>query len=147
MTPQALQDYFHEHIPLSKAMAVQVVTATPQTVRLRAPLAPNTNHHGTVFGGSASAVAVLAAWGLLHVAMEDAGIKADLVVQKSSMSYERPIAGEFTADAVAPDSEKWKRFVAMLLKYKRARINIGAVLNCSGEKTGEFEGDFVAVIL
>jgi thioesterase domain-containing protein len=147
MTPQALQEYFHEHIPLSKAMAVEVEIATPQTVRLVAPLAPNANHHGTVFGGSVSAVAVLSAWGLLHVAMLDAGIKADLVVQKSSMSYELPITGEFTADAVAPAPEKWQRFVAMLLKYKRARISIGAVLTCAGQKTGEFEGDFVAVRL
>lgn len=147
MTPQALQDYFHEHIPLSKAMDVKVGGASPQVVRLVAPLAPNTNHHGTVFGGSASAVAVLAAWGLLHVAMLDAGIKADLVVQKSSMSYELPITDEFSAEAVAPAPEKWQRFVAMLQKYKRARISIGAVLKCAGQKTGEFEGDFVAVVL
>jgi thioesterase domain-containing protein len=146
MTPQALQDYFHEHIPLSKAMAVEVETATPQLVRLAAPLAPNSNHHGTVFGGSASAVAVLSAWGLLHVAMLDAGIKADLVVQKSSMSYELPITGTFTAEAVAPAPEKWQRFVAMLLKYKRARLSIPSILNCGGQKVGEFEGDFVAVI-
>jgi thioesterase domain-containing protein len=147
MTPQALQDYFHDHIPLSKAMAVEVETATPQIVRLAAPLAPNSNHHGTVFGGSASAVAVLSAWGLLHVAMVDAGIKADLVVQKSSMSYALPITGKFTAEAVAPAPEKWQRFLATLLKYKRARISVRAVLNCEGRQVGEFEGDFVAVIV
>jgi thioesterase domain-containing protein len=147
MTPQALQNYFHDHIPLSKAMGVEIETATPQIVRLAAPLAPNSNHHGTVFGGSASAVAVLSAWGLLHVAMLDAGIKADLVVQKSSMSYALPIKGEFTAEAIAPAPEKWQRFLATLLKYKRARISVRSVLNCEGRQVGEFEGDFVAVIL
>lgn len=146
MTPQALQDYFHVHIPLSKAMAVEVETATPRIVRLVAPLAPNTNHHGTVFGGSASAIAVLSAWGLLHVAMLDADIKADIVVQKSSMNYELPITGEFTAEAVAPAPEKWQRFLAMLLKHKRARIGIRSVLECKGQKVVEFEGDFVAII-
>ena len=128
-------------------MAVKVETATPQVVRLGAPLAPNTNHHGTVFGGSASAVAVLSAWGLLHVAMVDANIEADIVVQKSSMSYELPITAEFTAEAVAPAPEKWQRFLAMLLKYKRARISIRSVLDCKGQKVGEFEGDFVASII
>ena len=127
-------------------MAVEVEVATPQIVRLAAPLAPNSNHHGTVFGGSASAVAVLSAWGLLHVAMVDANIRADLVVQKSSMSYALPITGKFTAEAVAPATEKWQRFLATLLKYRRARITIGAVLNCEGRQVGEFEGDFVAVI-
>ena len=128
-------------------MAVEVEVATPQVVRLVAPLAPNTNHHGTVFGGSASAVAVLSAWGLLHVAMTDANIKADLVVQKSSMSYELPITGEFSAEATPPAPEKWQRFLAALLKYKRARINISSIVNCDGKKVGEFEGDFVASIL
>lgn len=146
MTPQALQEYFHNHIPLSKAMAVAVETATPQVVRLVAPLTPNTNHHGTVFGGSASAVAVLSAWGLLHVAMVEANINADLVVQKSSMSYELPITGEFTAETLALAPDKWQRFLAMLLKYKRARIGIRSVLKCNGQKVGEFEGDFVAII-
>jgi thioesterase domain-containing protein len=146
MTPQALQEYFHDHIPLSKAMAVEVEAATPQVVRLAAPLAPNTNHHGTVFGGSASAVAVLSAWGLLHVALVEADIKADLVVQKSSMSYELPITGKFTSESVAPVPEKWQRFLATLLKYKRARISIRSILNCDEIKVGEFEGDFVAII-
>jgi thioesterase domain-containing protein len=146
MTPQALQEYFHKHIPLSKAMAVEVEIATPHVVRLKAPLAPNTNHHGTVFGGSAAAVAVLSAWGLLHVAMLNANIKADLVVQKSGMSYELPITGEFTSESFAPAPEKWQRFLAMLSKYKRARISIRSELMCNGQKVGEFEGDFVAAM-
>ncbi len=127
-------------------MAVAVVAATPQVVRLTAPLAPNTNHHGTVFGGSASAVAVLAAWGLLHVALADASINADLVVQNSNMSYELPITGEFSAEAIAPAPEKWQRFTATLMKYRRARISIGAVLKCDELKVGGFEGEFVAVL-
>jgi thioesterase domain-containing protein len=147
MQPQALQEYFHGHIPLSKAMAVEVEVATPQVVRLFAPLAPNTNHHGTVFGGSASAVAVLSAWGLLHVAMTEANIKADLVVQKSSMNYQLPITGEFSAEASPPAPEKWQRFLATLNKHKRARINIRSILHCEGNIVGEFEGDFVASIL
>jgi thioesterase domain-containing protein len=147
MTPQALQEYFHDHIPLSKAMAVKVEAATPQVVRLVAPLAPNTNHHGTVFGGSASAVAILSAWGLLHVALVDAAIEADLVVQKSSMSYELPITGKFTSESMAPVPEKWQRFLTTLSKYKRARISIRSILNCDGKKVGEFDGDFVAIIL
>ena len=128
-------------------MAVEVRTASPQGVRLSAPLAPNSNHHGTVFGGSASAVAVLSAWGLLHVAMLDAGVKANLVVQTSSMNYDLPITGEFTAEAAAPAPEKWQRFLSTLLKYKRARISIHSVLDCAGQKAGEFDGDFVASMI
>jgi thioesterase domain-containing protein len=144
---QALQDYLYAHIPLSKAMAVEVRTATPQGVLLSAPLAPNINHRDTVFGGSASTLAILSAWALLHVSMLDANIKARLVIQKNSMSYDLPMPGEFSAEAAAPAPEKWQRFLATLNKHKRARISISSILHCEGKKVGEFEGDFVANIL
>lgn len=66
MNPADLEHYLHDHIPLSKAMAVSVASVAPHEVVLRAPLAPNINHRDTVFGGSASAVAILAAWSLLN---------------------------------------------------------------------------------
>ena len=67
MTPSELQTYLHQHIPLSQAMQVTVVEASLQQVVLTVPLAPNINHRETVFGGSASAVANLAAWSMLHL--------------------------------------------------------------------------------
>ena len=100
-----------------------------------------------MFGGSASAVAILSAWALLHVSLLDANIKARLVIQKNSMSYDLPMPGDFSAEATAPAPEKWQRFLATLLKHKRARISIRSVLNCEGQQVGEFEGDFVAIIL
>jgi thioesterase domain-containing protein len=59
-----LEHYLHQHNPLSRAMGVEVVMADWHAVTLRAPLAPTINHRKTVFGGSASAVAILAAWAL-----------------------------------------------------------------------------------
>jgi thioesterase domain-containing protein len=88
VTPAELEAYLHEHIPLSHAMQVAVVELGPDTVVLRAPLAPNINHRETVFGGSASAVAILAAWSLLHTRLTSAGISARLVIQRNTMSYD-----------------------------------------------------------
>jgi thioesterase domain-containing protein len=65
-----IKTYLYEHIPLSKAMEVDVVDASVDKVVLRAPLAPNINHRATVFGGSASALAILAAWTLLYVRLQ-----------------------------------------------------------------------------
>jgi thioesterase domain-containing protein len=147
ITPQALQDYLYAHIPLSKAMAVEVRTASPQGVLLAAPLAPNINHRDTVFGGSASAVAILSAWALLHVSLLEANIKARLVIQKNSMSYDLPMPTDFTAEAAAPEPKNWQRFLATLQKRKRARISVQSVLICEGQPVGKFEGDFVAIII
>src|SRR4051812_8071949 len=87
MTASELEDYLHSHIPLSAAMQVAVDTVDVHGVVLRAPLAPNINHRDTVFGGSASAVAILAAWSLLHTRMRQEGIAARLVIQANTMDY------------------------------------------------------------
>jgi len=44
VTPLELERYLHEHIPLSRAMQVSVVSVQPESVVLSAPLAPNINH-------------------------------------------------------------------------------------------------------
>lgn len=53
-----LQTSLYERIPLSRATGVTVLQAEPTGVILGAPLAPDVNHSGIVFGGSAAAVAV-----------------------------------------------------------------------------------------
>jgi len=63
------------------------------------------------------------------------------------MSYDLPMPTDFTAEAAAPAPEKWQRFLATLTKHKRARISIHSVLKCEGQQVGEFEGDFVAIII
>src|ERR1700754_5153414 len=97
MTADALQRYLHGYIPLSAAMQVSVLAVDAAGVTLHAPLAPNINHRETVFGGSASAVAILAAWSLLHTRMLADGVSARLVIQSNAMDYLLPIAGDFTA--------------------------------------------------
>ncbi len=91
MDTRELQQYLHEHIPLSKAMGVEVLAATPESAKLSAPLAPNINHRDTVFGGSAAALASLSAWSLLHIRLRQEGIGSRIVIQKSALDYERPI--------------------------------------------------------
>jgi len=126
-------------------MGVEVAQASGERVELAAPFAPNINHLETVFGGSASAVAILAAWTLLHVRLKEAGISSHVVIQQNSMKYERPMTGDFTAISTFADSATWERFLHTLERKHRARITIAAQLLCRGETTGELEGDFVAL--
>ncbi len=140
-----LQEYLYAHIPLSKAMGVEVISATTADVTLSAPLLPNINHSDTVFGGSASAVALLSAGGLLHVRLSAQGLASRVVVQRNTMSYEQPITAAFTATAAAPDPQKWGRFLATLQRHRRARIVVHSVLFCNGARVGGLEGEFVAL--
>lgn len=75
-----LKRYLYTNIPLSEAMKVSVETATTDSVVLSAPLEPNINHKSTVFGGSASAVAILAAWSLVHLRLEREGHHSEIVI-------------------------------------------------------------------
>jgi len=143
-TRRELERYLHEHIPLSRAMAVTVVAATPQEVCLAAPLGPNINHRDTVFGGSAAALAMLAAWSLLHVRLRAEGRAARLVIQRNTMEYERPIPGDFTARATLAEPDRWSQFSAMLARRGKARIAVTAVLEHAGQAAGRLHGEFVA---
>jgi thioesterase domain-containing protein len=145
MTPRELETYLHEHIPLSKAMAVSVVELSPERARLRAPLAPNINHRDTVFGGSASALAILACWSLLLGRMRSAGVDARLVIQRNTTTYLLPIAGEFSATATLASPEAWAVFERTLARKRRARIAVSAVLEYEGRTACHFEGEFVAL--
>lgn len=144
MNRRDLESYLHEHIPLSKAMAVAVVEASPQRVVLTAPLAPNINHRETVFGGSASAVAILAAWSVLHVRLSAAGLGSRLVIQRNTVDYLAPMAGTFTAVAEEPADAAWQPFARMLKRKGVARIVQASVLQCDGQSTGALQGEFVA---
>lgn len=145
MNSAEIQSYLHGHIPLSAAMQVQVEIATEEQVVLGAPLAPNINHRETVFGGSASALAILSAWSLLHVKLSAGGYKTRLVIQRNSMSYEQAILGYFTARAESPPTEQWGAFRRMLERKGRARISVSSTLLFEGQEVGHFEGEFVAL--
>jgi thioesterase domain-containing protein len=141
----ALQSYLHTNIPLSAVMGVQVKAASPQAVLLWAPLAPNINHHQSVFGGSGAVLATLAAWTLLHVRLVHEQLDSQLVIQRSSMEYDRPIRGDFEAACRFGDEPAWHRFRTMLGKRGRARMTLNAYLLCGGVEMASFVGDFVAL--
>jgi len=103
-----LQAYLATHIPLSTAMQVHVAIAEDNHIELRAPLAPNVNHRGTVFGGSIASLATLACWSLLWVRTRDWEPAPHLVVRRSKIDYDHPAQGEFRAIARIPPEMDWE---------------------------------------
>jgi thioesterase domain-containing protein len=142
-----LQQFLRDRIPLSTAMAIEVVAAAPDGVTLKAPLEPNINHRDTVFGGSAAAVAILSAWGLLFVRLRGDHPNATIVIQRHTMRHLRPITGAFTASSFLPEPDAWEKFVATYRRKKLARISVRASLRCAGEQVGELDAAFVALEL
>lgn len=145
MTPSELEAYLHEHIPLSAAMGVRVEEAAPGAIALWAPIAPNINHRGTVFGGSAASLATLAAWSLVHTRLAAGGVDARLVIQRGAIDYLKPLEGDFTARCAIADESAWSRFAAALARKGKARIAMTADLHCGGLHAATFTGAFVAL--
>lgn len=144
MLPVELENYIHGHIPLSRAMGVSVVSVEDEALTLQAPLGPNINHRQSVFGGSASALAILAGWALLHVRLRAEGLANRLVIQRNIMEYQRPILGPFSARATLEHPDRWKQFTAMLERKGKGRVTVSAVLEQTDQVVGRFTGEFVA---
>lgn len=142
-----VQAYLHRNIPLSAVMGVTVHACDDTGVTLRAPLAPNINHHATVFGGSASAVAILAGWTYLFFTLRRAGLNSGLVIQRNTIDYLAPITGDFEARCPALPASVYDRFFRTLQRHGRARIEACSTLERDGNVLAQFRGDYVAVRL
>ncbi len=145
MSPSELQTYLHTHIPLSKAMEVKVVQATPDIIELRAPLAPNINHRGTAFGGSISTLATLACWSLLRVRTDGMQPAPHLVVRRNSVEYNAPVIGELRAIVRFPDDADWGGFLAAYASKGRARVKLDAEVLAGDVVAARLHGEFVAM--
>lgn len=145
MSPNDLQAYLHAHIPLSRSMEVSVLECSPAGVLFQAPLAPNINHRDTLFGGSASAIAILAAWAALFLRLRADGLSGRLVIQRNQMEYLEPIDGTCQAVARAPDDAAWQPLVRMLARRGVARITQPSELVYQGRVCGRLTGEFVVL--
>ncbi len=146
MDKSELEEHLRRQIPLSAAMEIAVREAAANSIVLSAPLKPNINHMQTVFGGSAPALAILAAWSLVHVRLADEGFKCAVVIQSNHMDYDRPIAGCFTAVSFLSDGSDWPNFMRTLRRRRLARIEVQSVLRHEDAVAGRFTGRFVAFL-
>lgn len=140
-----MEAYLHDHIPLTRAMGVAVEAAGAEGVVLSAPLEPNLNHRDTVFGGSASALAILSGWTLVHLRLRDEGLHPRIVIQRNEMEYLRPIEDRFTATCTAPAPEAWDRLLRTLKGRGMGRVEVRATLECGEVEVGRFSGQYVAL--
>jgi thioesterase domain-containing protein len=145
MTPDQLEQYLHEKIPVSAAMGVRVLEANAVRVVLEAPLEANHNHLGTAFGGSLNTMATLAAYSLLFLALDD--MEAHLVIAESSVRYRKPVRHDLRAICRQPEAAALAVFKDQYRRKGKSRISLKATIEEDGGTAVEFEADFVALSL
>ena len=139
-----LQQRIDREIALAKPMGIIVEAADGERVVLRAPLAPNSNHKGTAFGGSLYALAVLAVWAWASGDLAARQLDADAVIQESSMRFLTPVHGELRASVEVPAADAVDKFHRMLARAGRGRIQLRVDLYHGKILAAVFDGLFAA---
>jgi thioesterase domain-containing protein len=146
MDATQLQHYLHEHIPISAAMGVTVLSASKEGgVVVAAPYGPNRNHRATVFGGSLSTLAILSAWGWLRLYVDGSDPLPSLVIQREKMHFAAPASKDFEARCEVPEATALASFEKALSRHGRARLELASRVSSGEELVGRFEGSFVAL--
>ena len=141
-----VESYLHQQIPMSLHMGVQVAACDKAGVRLTAPLAHNINHMGTVFGGSASAVAMICGWSLVYARIADLPFATGLVIRRNQMEFDSPLNGDFEAWCPAPDDVVLTQFDTALANQGKARLELPIELLIGDRCAATFSGVYVALI-
>jgi thioesterase domain-containing protein len=139
---RAAEKFLHEQIPITRAMGLRVVANDESGFVVEAPVALNSNHLRTAFGGSINAVATLAAYGFLWMELNDAA--AHVVVAESSIRFLRPVRETIRATCLRPDAKSLSTFRDQFREKRKGRITLRVNVIEAGATAAEFEGRFVA---
>ncbi|MDQ7818569.1 MAG: YiiD C-terminal domain-containing protein [Melioribacteraceae bacterium] len=140
-----LEEYIKHNIPLTNFINFNITELTHDSIRITAPLKPNDNHYGTVFGGSLAILGILAGWGLLHFNMIEDSIKGTLVIQEGKMKFLRPALTNFEAVNRALTPKIWNDFKLDFIEKGKAKIKIKSQLYSAGKLVAIHEGLYVAI--
>ena len=119
-------DAHYQAMPPVAAMRLSIAGFDGERLRLRAPLAAHVNDKGCAFGGSLGSLMTLAAWGLVSLQVQAAGMRADVFVADSRIRYLAPLFADLDAEAELDPAASWPDFLAMLRERGRARVELVA---------------------
>mgnify|MGYP003110537325 FL=1 len=145
MTKTEIEEYLYKHIPITKALGVEVVEFSKEGVQFKAPLTNNINHRSTAFGGSISSLLITTGWSYLRLLFDETDPIPRIVIGKSSTNYLKPVTSDFTSELIIPEKEKLQQFREMFARFGKARITLKAQIKHKEELQAEFEGDYIAI--
>jgi len=138
----ALQNIWHQTIPLSKAMNIDISYYDSEQLITHCDADFNKNLHNTMFAGSIYTLATLSGWGWVYLKLEQSKLKGDIVLAKANIEYHAPITGVGYAivsiDSVEGDFNR-------LNQGRNARINLTAHLYSGDNIAATFTGSYAVL--
>jgi thioesterase domain-containing protein len=141
-----IQERIHSEIPISKAMAFEILGIEPQATRTRMKLEPNTNHLGTLFGGSLYALGALSCYSALLGLLEQRQVTTkNIVITHGDIDYLSPGTGDCEA-IVKTDADDIEGLLKSLKVKKRGRITFTAEISQEGRGVALVNGTYLVRI-
>ena len=141
-----LQHLIVAEFALARHIGLVVESADDDGIILAAPLAANANDKGTAFGGSLFSVAVLTGWSWVTRYLAVTDIRAEAVIQESTVRFLSPVRGELRAFLPSPGVSQIDKFRRMLLRAGRGRIRLNVEIHHNDILATEFEGVYAASV-
>jgi len=139
-----LQKTWHQTIPLSAFMQLQIDQFDGASLCCSAPLAPNKNLHQTMFAGSIYSLLTLTGWGLVWLQLRDAGLAGDIVLADAQMKYQLPVKGPAQAIATLQQTQG---SLAALAERKKVRQKLTIQLRNGDQLLAELQARFAVLPL
>ncbi|GGB12641.1 bifunctional GNAT family N-acetyltransferase/hotdog fold thioesterase [Agarivorans gilvus] len=136
----ALQQMFQQQIPLSDKMGVRLRQYTGKELSTRLPLAGNGNPHASMFAGSIYSQAVLSAWGMIWLMLQEHGFAGDIVLAKGEIKHRKAILSD--AEARVKKSAM-KGSLLPLLEGKKSKMTVAVEIYDQQILAAEFKGFFM----
>ena len=146
MTALQIEEYLKSHFPLARALNIQVLEAEPSRVEIVAPLAANQNHMQTAFGGSLSAILILACYGWAFRALRVEGLRGHVILKRSEIDFVKPLKSDIFATCESPAAQELRRFLDQLGRKGKSRIQLTSYVSSPSGEHCRLHGEFVAVL-
>ena len=137
-----LQQTWHQTIPLSAFMQLEIQSFDGKALTCQAPLAPNKNLHQSMFAGSIYSLATLTGWGMVYLQLKDLGLQGDIVLADAQIRYLAPLLAEPSATVNLIDC---KGELSHLGKGRKARQQLRVQVCSAQQQVAEFIGHFVVL--
>ncbi len=142
----ALTKTWHETIPMSKAMNLQVSHFDGNELFTSCELSFNKNLHNTMFAGSIYTLATLTGWAWCYMLLNKYNIMGDIVLANADIKYLAPIEGcavGYTGKALISTDEA--AFAKKLSVKGRSSLSLTVNVMSGDMKAATFVGKFAVI--
>lgn len=140
-----IQKQLELEIPISKKIGFDLTELQLDQAVAKLPIEPNSNHKGTLFGGSQYSGCALICYSLFLFGVRSQGYTTkNIVVSEATMKYFKPVSGDCFLRATWESVAAREVFFDHLDRKGKARVWLLAhILDASGLILSEFRGTFV----